>query len=241
MTGCDPRASRSSCAPFEAKALCTVSQPTSYFRMSARVDLPVLASRRGAAYRSTLDFGSTRAHSSCRAQPGARSKHRGVLKTQRHHSRVEQEVHAAEQQTFAKLTYKATQVVYEAGRRLTHDEILTAVAYLQAVWEGDADTVAVLSNRDNSERGILDRVLDLADRVGQLDLLARLSIHDCLDDEQRGTAVCEQWRTAFGERRLSRRLRRSAGGAVDRRASGHDRASSARSRACAARCPPDAL
>ncbi|MFB6791743.1 hypothetical protein ACFCWT_34325 [Streptomyces olivaceus] len=70
---------------------------------------------------------------------------------------------------------------------MTHDEILAAVAYLQAVWEDDADAVAVLSSRDDSERSILDLVIDLADRVGQLDLLARLGIHDAdsLDGEER--------------------------------------------------------
>lgn len=76
--------------------------------MSARTDMPVLASRRIAAYRSTLDFGSTRAPSSCRAQPWCRSKHRSVLRTQRHHSPVQQSVLTAERQTLSNLTYKAT-------------------------------------------------------------------------------------------------------------------------------------
>lgn len=76
--------------------------------MSARVAMPVLASRRIAAYRSTLDFGNTRAPSSYRAQPWSRSKHRGVSRTQRHHSPVEPGVPAAEHQTFLKLTYRAT-------------------------------------------------------------------------------------------------------------------------------------
>ncbi len=70
--------------------------------------MPVLASRRIAAYRSTLDFGNTRAPSSCRAQPWSRSKHRGVSRTQRHHSPVEPGVPAAEHQTFLKLTYRAS-------------------------------------------------------------------------------------------------------------------------------------
>jgi hypothetical protein len=72
--------------------------------------MPVLVSQRIAAYRSTLDFGSTRGPSSCRAQPGSRSKRPAVLETQRHHSPVEPSVPAAEHQTFLKLTYKATQL-----------------------------------------------------------------------------------------------------------------------------------
>ncbi|MET9078613.1 hypothetical protein ABZX95_42305 [Streptomyces sp. NPDC004232] len=71
---------------------------------------------------------------------------------------------------------------------MTHDEMLTAIAYLQAVWDDDVDAVAVLSDRADAERGILDLVIDLADRVGQLDLLARLGIHDGLDEEQRDAA-----------------------------------------------------
>ncbi|MEV5877980.1 hypothetical protein AB0L75_27900 [Streptomyces sp. NPDC052101] len=73
---------------------------------------------------------------------------------------------------------------------MTQEEILTAVAYLQAVWDEDTEAVEVLSSRDASERGILEVVIDLADRFGQIWMLIRLGIReDMEDDEQRAAAL----------------------------------------------------
>lgn len=71
---------------------------------------------------------------------------------------------------------------------MTQDEILTAVAYLQAVWDRDTDAVNALSHREDSERDILDVVIDLADRFGQISMLFRLGIAPDLDGEYKAAA-----------------------------------------------------
>ncbi|MFC4506080.1 MULTISPECIES: hypothetical protein [Streptomyces] len=82
--------------------------------------------------------------------------------------------------------WKEGTLVTAAG--LTQDEILAAVAHHQAVWDGDGDAVTVLSERDGSERGILDLVIDIADAFGQLYLIARHGNRDDMDDSEREEA-----------------------------------------------------
>ncbi|MGJ5899323.1 hypothetical protein ACSCBZ_46405 [Streptomyces niveiscabiei] len=71
---------------------------------------------------------------------------------------------------------------------LTPREILKAVAYLEAVWSSNTTMVASLSARSDGERDILDLVIDLADKVGQLDLAARHGIQDGTEEEQLAAA-----------------------------------------------------
>ncbi|MFF7986949.1 hypothetical protein ACFZDK_49085 [Streptomyces sp. NPDC007901] len=74
---------------------------------------------------------------------------------------------------------------------MTQEEILAAVAYLQAVWDGDDTAVDVLSRREDSERDIIDVVIDLADRFGQIYMLIRLGIGEDLADDQKAEAFAK--------------------------------------------------
>jgi hypothetical protein len=58
----------------------TVRKPTPYLRCKARFDNPARASRRIAAYRSTLDFNGTGAPTPRRAPPESHRKHPSGIK-----------------------------------------------------------------------------------------------------------------------------------------------------------------
>lgn len=67
---------------------------------------------------------------------------------------------------------------------MTQDDMLAAVAYLEAVWDSKRDATAVLAARGEEEKPIMDVVLGLAEHVGQLRAQQRLGIHDGLSAEQ---------------------------------------------------------
>ncbi|MFJ3946284.1 hypothetical protein [Streptomyces griseoaurantiacus] len=67
---------------------------------------------------------------------------------------------------------------------MTQDDMLAAVAYLEAVWDSKRDATAVLAARGEEERPILDIVLDLAEHVGQLRVQQHMGLHDGLSVEQ---------------------------------------------------------
>ncbi|MEV7470096.1 hypothetical protein AB0O20_26875 [Streptomyces kronopolitis] len=67
---------------------------------------------------------------------------------------------------------------------MTQDDMLAAVAYLEAVWDSKRDATAILASRGEGEKPILDVVLDLAEHVAQLGTQQRLGIHEGLTAEQ---------------------------------------------------------